>query len=73
MYYHILIYIIIFLCIKAVGVSCLKLGALIPVLEYYKRDRMLALVITRVGTVLGAAATIGIMFAENLNWKTLFR
>jgi hypothetical protein len=58
---------------EALGVSCLKLGAIIPVLEYFKRDRMKALVITRLGTVIGASATIGIMFADNLSWRTLFR
>ncbi|XP_060556487.1 uncharacterized protein LOC132717110 [Ruditapes philippinarum] len=57
----------------ALGVSCLKLGAMIPVLEYFKRDRMKALVITRIGTVLGASATIGIKFADSLSWRTLFR
>jgi hypothetical protein len=57
----------------AMGVNFLKIGALIPVLEYFTTKRMKALVLSRVGTALGGLVTMGFMFVGGIKWRTVFR
>ncbi|XP_060556483.1 monocarboxylate transporter 7-like [Ruditapes philippinarum] len=55
------------------GISLLKIGALVPVLEYFTKRRMEALLLTKVGFVLGYVIDMGAKFAGTLHWTTLYR
>ncbi|XP_045197908.2 uncharacterized protein LOC123552362 [Mercenaria mercenaria] len=57
----------------AIGINFLKLGALVPVLEYFTAKRMKALVLSRLGLSLGAFGTMGLIFATHIKWRTVFR
>jgi hypothetical protein len=46
---------------------------LVPVLEFFTEKRMEALLLTKIGFVLGSLIDIGVKFAGNQDWKTLYR
>ncbi|XP_060561288.1 uncharacterized protein LOC132721055 [Ruditapes philippinarum] len=59
----------------AIGMSFIKVGALIPVLEYFSTKRMTALFLSRLGTYAGQIifSLIHILSSSDINWRAYLR